>query len=330
MGNLSLEKDILDTEVENRYWLVQNRAGWAELDAGVIDVTGPERTRWLHKIVTADIEGLRVGQGTRAALLEAKGHVVADFTALIDEESVLLLTEPKATVPLLENLSRYIIREKLKLNDASANWRLFSIMGKDSDAITGEIFSKAAPPEPFSYVQPRVADAKAYVIRNGRAIVPVTDVLVRRSEGERVRRMLAGFPEIPIEAMEVMRIEAGRPVWGIDFDGSTLALEMPDVLAVRVDQGCYVGQEVVARLVHRGHVNRILMGLAFERSDPPLRRDILFREGRDVGTITSAAHSPRFGSIGLGYVRREFSEPGTWLELGDHSRLQVVKIPFEE
>ncbi|MGB8644496.1 MAG: glycine cleavage T C-terminal barrel domain-containing protein, partial [Anaerolineae bacterium] len=128
----------------------------------------------------------------------------------------------------------------------------------------------------------------------------------------------------------VLRVEAGLPRWGVDFDSGTLALEIPDVMSIRVDQGCYVGQEVVARLVHRGHVNRHLVGLRFEGAPLPTLGQSILNADTAVGTITSAVDSPRFGAIALGYVRREVSEPGTVLRVGEALPARVVELPFKE
>jgi folate-binding protein YgfZ len=143
-----------------------------------------------------------------------------------------------------------------------------------------------------------------------------------------LRTALASVPYLTSQTLETLRVEAGIPRWGVDFDTTTLALEIPNVLEVRVDQGCYVGQEVVARIVHRGHVNRHLLGLKFDGSECPARSDVIFHDGKEVGSITSSAYSPRFGALGLGYVRREV-EPETVVYVGKNRQARIVNLPFQ-
>jgi folate-binding protein YgfZ len=319
----------LEARMETDYGIALEHAGWAELQVGVIRVAGSDRVQWLHRIVTADVEHLGFGRGTHAALLDAKGHFVADFIALVEQESILLLTEPAPTGHLLDGLRRYIIREKVKLTDGTGEWGLFTLVGKESDRVTARLFSQAAPEPPYSFANAQLVASNVQLIRSQRARLPVTDILFPSDARDHVRKALDTIPEFGNEVLEIMRIEAGLPRWGIDFDSSTLVLEITDVLSVRVDQGCYVGQEVVARLVHRGHVNRKLVGLRFEGDAPPSRGELILDGDKEVGSVTSAAISPRFGTIGLGFVRREVSEIGAVLHLGNHLRVHVVKLPFE-
>jgi tRNA-modifying protein YgfZ len=325
VGNLPVNKSVV-----TGYEILLQYAGWAQIDTGVIRAGGRDRARWLHRIVTADLDHLGVGQGTHAALLDAKGHFVADFLALVDQGSILLLTDPTSTAPLLNALRRYIFREKVELTDESDRWALFALVGEGSDALAEELFGGGAPEPLYSFADAEFDSGVARLIRSHRARFPSTDVFPYYATRDRVQKALNSVPEIGPEVLDVLRIEAGIPLWGQDFDASTLALEIPDVLSVRVDQGCYVGQEVVARLVHRGHVNRKLVGLKFEGVEPPLRGQEILDGERGTGTVTSSAFSPRFGLIGLGYVRREVSDAGTILRLKNDLHAEVVKIPFED
>jgi len=139
---------------------------------------------------------------------------------------------------------------------------------------------------------------------------------------------LGELPQLDDETLELLRVEAGLPRRGVDFDETTLALEVPDVTQIRVDQGCYVGQEVVARLVHRGHVNRHLRGLRLSDGYLPQRGQPIQFGDKDVGSVTSAARSPLLGAFALGYVRREV-EPGAAVTVEGHNAT-VEELPFAE
>ena len=313
-------------ELESQYRAVQDYAGWRELDNGVLGVTGRDRAHWLHKLITADVEHLNAGQGVHGALLDVKGHFVAELVVLVQAESILLLVDPAVQEILLNTLRRYIFREKVQVNDESRAWALFTVVGKESDGVLPQ-----RAPETLCYFTAAEFDGDAALfIRSLRATVPSTDVLAPASARERLHTAFHLIPNLSAETLDVLRVEAGQPRWGIDFDTTTLAMEIPDVLSVRVDQGCYVGQEVVARIVHRGHVNRHLVGLKVDGNELPARATPILHESQVVGTITSAALSPRLGTIALGYVRREVSNPGTLLQIGDNRHVQVVTLPLSE
>jgi folate-binding protein YgfZ len=141
-----------------------------------------------------------------------------------------------------------------------------------------------------------------------------------------LRDAFKDLPELDAATLETLRIEAGLPKWGADFDETTLALEIPDGMQIRVDQGCYVGQEVVARIVHRGHVNRYLRGIQLVGETLPSPGEPIQSGSVEVGQITSAALSPRRGAVALGYVRREI-EPGTQVRVNDIPAT-VLELPF--
>lgn len=325
-----MSNPITDIAIEKEYAQVVDHAGWAELDLGIVRLTGPDRLQWLHKIVTADIEHLGSGQVRPSALLESKGHFIGDFFVLLEQDGILLLTTSSSAASLLHSLRRYVFREKVILSDVTGGWRMFTIIGPESDELTVRAFGATAPQAPNSFAAPCGSFSDLRIIRAQRARVPSADLLFGTERAEAVNAAMGATPEIPRAIVEILRVEVGLPRWGQDFDSTTLVLEIPDIHSLRVDQGCYVGQEVVARLVHRGHVNRKLVGLKFEGDELPSKRDVIRHEGREVGSVTSSVISPRFGSIGLGFVRREASEIGTLLQINEYIRALVAKTPFEE
>jgi tRNA-modifying protein YgfZ len=314
--------------LESEYQAVVAGAGWRESEPGLLRVTGRDCTQWLHKLITADVEHLAVGQGVRAALLEAKGHFVAEFVALMLQDAILLLVDGETKEALLNNLRHYVFREKVQVGDETGAWRLVTLIGGGSDELTARLLGRRAPDTPYYFALGESNGVQALLVRSVRAPVPAADVLIPAQAWDDLRAVLDSIPALSAATCEVLRIEAGQPRWGVDFDSSTLALEIPKVLSVRVDQGCYVGQEVVARIVHRGHVNRQLVGLKMDGERLPARGDPILSDGSPVGSVTSAAQSPHLGAIALGYVRREVSEPGTTLQVGSDLQAHVVDLPF--
>lgn len=307
-----------------------NHAVWAQIPTAVIVVEGPDRTKWLHKIITADVENVATGQGVRSALLDAKGHFAADFVMLVEQDSILLLTTPESNLPLLAGLRRYVIRERVQLGDRTQDWKLFSVIGPESDSVIEKAFGSVAPASAYSFARTAATSGASSLVRGSRARVPATEVLSPAAGADKVKAALDSIPEVDARVLEILRIEAGLPEWGADFDSSTLVMEIPGVHQVRVDQGCYVGQEVVARLVHRGHVNRSLVGLKFEGERSIAKGTPLMENDKQVGLVTSSCLSPSLGMIGLGYVRREASEDGSLLRAGDRAYARIARLPFED
>lgn len=308
------------------YQTVIANAGWAVLPRTVLRIEGADAQKWLHKIATANVERLATGQGTYSALLDAKGHFVSDFVLLRDGDALGALTEPSARQTLYAALRGYIIREKVTLTDVTDRWQCFAVIGGKAASVIERVLETPPPAHLYDWVWGHVGESAARVVRMARARVPAYDVMIPLTGAPELAAALGDLPRLNDATLETFRIEAGLPKWGVDFDETTLALEIPDVLQIRVDQGCYVGQEVVARIVHRGHVNRHLRGLRMEENYlPPAGEPIQF-DGIDVGSVTSAARSPVFGNIALGYVRRHV-EPGARVNL-HRTPARVIELPF--
>lgn len=308
------------------YETVTMQTAWTEAGRGVLRAEGADARKWLHKIVTANVEQLETGRGAHGALLDAKGHFVADFILLRDGDIYGLLCEPTARENLFDTLKRYIIRDKVTCTDVTAKWTCAVILGNEAAAVVERIFNTRTPQHAHAWTWGEIANTRARIVQSIRARVPSFDVMLPTEAMPTLRNALQDVAEISDEGMETLRIEAGLPKWGVDFDATTLALEIPDVLQIRVDQGCYVGQEVVARIVHRGHVNRHLRGLLIEGDSVPARGQAILFDGKEVGSITSCARSPLHGVIALGYVRREV-EPGASVRVNGTSA-RVTELPF--
>ena len=142
----------------------------------------------------------------------------------------------------------------------------------------------------------------------------------------------AGARPVGRDAWDILRVEAGVVRYGADVDASTLLLEAPLADAYSLNKGCYLGQEVVARITYRGHVNRKIVGFRFGDASVPARGAPVLVEGKEVGRITSAVRSPALGvALALGFLRREHFEPGTRVEVrhGDESlAAEVAPLPF--
>jgi folate-binding protein YgfZ len=306
---------------------------------GRVLVQGRDRVGFLHNMLSNDIKTLATGTGLRAAFLSQKGKLIADMIVYRREDSILLEMEPERVSRFVETLSRYIVSEDVELQDVSDRDVLISVEGPCASDFLSTFLDQPLPElAPYHFMQNVIDEepVRLSAVRHGPG--PGFDLaapadhgvaLVKRiiSAGESVGMRLAGSRTI-----EIRRIEAGIPRFGVDMDESHLLLETGMDDAVSFDKGCYIGHEYVARLAHRGHLNRKIVGMRLEGGNVPSPGDDIIGRGRHVGQITSATHSPTLElPIALGYVHRDFFEPGTEvsIRLGDRvSPARIANLPF--
>lgn len=269
----------------------------------VLRVAGNDRVSFLQGMLTNDVQSLGVGEQIYAALLTTKGSMICDVRVLKRESDFLLELEAGLAPKAKATLEKYIISEDVELSDASGDFGLLALAGPQTDALLAQ-FGKDV-----SILQDDVLGATAR-----RLLIPkdslgaIAQRLVSPSLGSAPRP--AGM-----QTYEVVRVQSRIPRYGIDMDEQTIPLEANLQRAISYTKGCYVGQEVIARITYRGHVNRLLCGLVLE-DHLPQPKTTLFREGKAVGFVTSAVRSFEQNRVtAMGYVHRDSSEPGTQLNV---------------
>ena len=309
-------------------------AGLIDLsDRGRLAVVGPDRTSWLHGMVTADVKRLSPGTGGPATLVTAKGKLVATARILVRAEEIWLDLDGARLVPALEQLRRFIVMEDCEVQDRSAETAMLGLHGPRA----GEWIRTLAPalPDLDEDAQATLSIAGQGVVAIGsrRLGLPGIDLWLSPASCPAVWHALlqAGAVAMGNDAAEILRLESGRPRFGAELDEDTLPLEAGLDRAISYDKGCYLGQEVIARVTHRGHVNRKLAGLWLEGTVPASAGAALSHGGKPVGEVRSSLFSPHFRRpIALGYVRREQLAPGTVLALPDGRTATVTPLPFQE
>jgi folate-binding protein YgfZ len=291
-------------------------------ERGKVVVGGPDARTFLHNLSTNDIKSLRPGTGCEAFFATAQAKAVASALVFGEEsegrESFWLDLEPGLSEKVVRHLDRFIISEQVELADRSAEFGQWHVAGPDAEAV----LARAA------------LGSTCRIRRWDRIGLPGWDVLCHRADNERVRQALIDASVTPAgpEIFNVLRVEAGVPLYGVDIDDNRFVVEAGRTTqAISYTKGCYLGQEPIVMARDRGHVNRMLMGLRIARGDVPTRDTSLFREGKEVGQITSSVASPRFGVIALAYLRRGNSQPGTVVEIsapGAPQTAEVVSLPF--
>ena len=293
----------------SEYELLREAAGAVERTRGKLLLRGAEAAGFLQGQVTNDVESLAPGSGCYALLLNHKGKVRVDMRILRGPGWIWIDT-PKGGLPVLDHMIRtYGIGRDIGVEDVTEERTIVSVLGPRARAALGV----DVPEEEHALVE---ADGVLYV-----ATDLGVDVIAPAGH------QLDGLEHVSPEAAECLRIEAGRPRLGIDFDSDTIPQEAGlNERGVSFSKGCYVGQETVARLHYKGKPNRHLRGLRL--SGPAARGDELRLGERVVGAIGSAAESPVHGPIALALVRHE-AGPGATIEVGaDGIRAEVVELPF--
>ncbi|HTT26856.1 MAG TPA: glycine cleavage T C-terminal barrel domain-containing protein [Solirubrobacteraceae bacterium] len=293
-------------------------------ERGKLALTGADARSFLQGQVTNDVEGLSVGEGCYAAFLTPKGKMLGDLRILDAGEEVLLDTERVALQGLFNMIRRFSIGYDVELHKRTLERGLISLIGPGADRVAGA-GELPANENAHSLVSVPATELTARAIRTDVGI----DLLCDSADTAALRSALedAGAAPVAEAAVECLRVERGRPRFGIDLDDSVIPQEAGlNERAVSFTKGCYVGQETVARLYYRGKPNRQLRGLRLSGAASP--GDELTFDGRVVGRIASIAESPRLGPIALALVRRE-APPGTTVVVsGDGPAAEIVELPF--
>jgi len=306
-------------------------------DRSRLRLEGPKAAEVMSGLVTNDVTRLAPGEGQYAAALTPKGKIIADVRVFRVDDGVLADVPAAAAEGWLAMIRKYVNPRFVTYRDESAGSRDLSVFGPQSEAvialaaeIPGESLGLDAP---YRHRELSIAGSRAMVARIPDAGVLGFAIFCAAEAGAAVTQILAtcGARAATPAAFDIARVEAGRPAWGRDIDDTTLAQEanMDALQAISYDKGCYTGQETVARVHFRGHVNRSLRGLILDRKDVPTGA-ALWAGDKQVGDVRSVVISPRLGPIALAMVRREVADDAR-LEIrhgGGSAHATVVQLPF--
>lgn len=300
---------------------------------------GAKAAEVLTGLVTNDVLALQPGDGQYAAALTPKGKILADLRIFATEDGFLVDVPARAAAGWWAMIRKYVNPRLSKYADVSATLRdlgVFGIRAREIvSRVTGLPVETLETLPAYGHRRAETSGLHARVVRVPDLGLEGYELLVDAGAADALREALRAAGAVPAgsEALDVARIEAGRPEWGVDIDDSTLAQEANlDALgAISYTKGCYTGQETVARVHFRGHVNRHLRGLQFSGDVlPPHGSPLADAGGRVVGDVRSSARSPRLGGIALAMVRREV-EPGGILTVasdGIQASAVVIALPF--
>ena len=333
---------------------VRRCAGISDLShRSKVILSGKDRTPFLQKILSQDINSLTPSSGAYSTLLDVKGRMLAYMKIYCDEDSFFIDLEPGLSEIFVQALKHYQFREDVVMEDVTERYGLITVQGPQSRQLLSSVANMDIKDMPeCSHINLPINNINTKAVRTSYTgeegydiyalrdeIHTVWDALIRGtsriSPGNTGSAPLFG-PIFGIEALETLRIEAGTPVYFSDMDEHTIPVESNLDKAISYTKGCYIGQETISRIKFRGHVNRTLTGFYIDGDIVPVKGDKIIKIIHDieqnVGVITSACHSPTLNKIiAMGYIRIECNEPGETIYIErDPQRFTAVvtKLPF--
>ena len=321
------------------YAAIHKDAGKMDLpQRSVLELTGRDRLDFLNRLLTNQTfdkqskTPMAAGSGVRSFLLNIKGRILADMNVLELGDRTWLEMDARLIEPTKQTLAKYLIVDDVTLTNRAGSVHEIALLGPNAAAAL-------ALPElkPLNSAQIKLAGADITVFRDDLCGSPGYFLLVPAESAQAVWSNLPLLRPIGWAAFNAARIEAGRPLMGIDFDDTVLPAETGPATfaaAVSVTKGCYLGQEIVARMYARGIVARQLVGIRMEADALPVAGSPVYDDAANVvGGITSSTVSPILSNaaIGLAFVKKNFVAPGTQLTIpaeGMMHKGKVVELPF--
>ncbi len=309
----------------------------------IIELTGPDRVRYLNAIVSGDVKSLGEGRGTLALLLTPQGHILAELEIYALQDKLLVLSHASARERTIATLDKFIIMDDVTLSDVTEQFGSLAVEGPRAGTVIAEACGLAL--EGFSehaIAEVEIDGVACHLIRHSHFGLPGAEII---APGEHLGMLWKNLrasvvaqhgAAIGMRTLNSLRLEAGVPWFPDDFNDTVIPHEAAlEATHISFSKGCYTGQEIVERVRSRGQVNRRRVRLKFSTAAPPapltrLRaRDSADSgaEPKEVGIVTSSAFSPAAdAAIGMAYVRREYNSPGSILDFNGGTATVVAAI----
>ena len=324
---------IEDARIEDEYRAL--REGCAVIDrsgAGRLELLGKDRQRFINAYLTCDVKGLAPGGGAYGFVTSSQGRILSDVVVLAHEDRLWLELGPDQEEPIAEHLKKFILADRVEIRPLGDMLPL-SLIGPRSAEILGAAVAdlpEGLLEKDWSHARRMVQGTEVTLQRGGPSVPWAYTLWVSASIAPQLIESLAqaGVVEAGFEALEILRAEKGLPRFGRDYGAENFPQETGLEEAVSYTKGCYLGQEVVARIHYRGGVQKSLRGLVFE-GEPPAPGAALLVDGRESGTATTIVQSPALGrAAGLAILHRRAAAPGTRLEVAGGGTAEVRELPL--
>ena len=342
--NQAVSQSESPSNIQTEYDAIRSGVAVLEIPAGKLRLSGKNSVQFLNGLVSNDVKTLAAGDGVLAAFPTLQGKLAALCRIYNTGEHLLLELDAINREKVFKNLSRFVPAGEFFITDESDHLVLLSLQGPRAAALIESLAQTLVDATAFKIGEQRIADMKVLIATHSRCGETGFDVFVEADAAATMKQAILdggadfGAREVSEAAFEIARIEAGVPREGVDAGEEYIILESELESAVSYTKGCYLGQEVIARIHWRGQPAKRLRGLLIEGSDVPVLGTNLFAvdgnmAGRRVGEITSAAMSFALKQpIALGYVHRYYLNAGTEFSLkqGDKEigRATLAELPF--
>ena len=298
-------------------------AGVLPLDARIlVRVTGDDRASFFHGMCSADVKGARPGSILPALFLTEHAHVIADAFIWVTPDALILDIDAEAWTRTRAHLEKLLVADDVEFEDAGG----LAVIDVEGPAALET--SSAISLAPWSFIEaggtlvgnlPRFGGPAASVIAPRDAIDSTVATILAKAPGAR---------RVDASVLDIVRVENGVALVGVDTTDKTIALEARLDRAISFNKGCYLGQETIERATARGGLKKRMFGLKFSGDEVPPPGAVLSLAGNEVGRLTSAVNSPRFGAIGLAILHHSAWTPGTELKVGEGGAAIVTELPF--
>jgi folate-binding protein YgfZ len=305
-------------------------------DRGAVELTGKDALLFLHNLCTNDITSLASGHGCEFFLTTNKARVIAHGWAhrLVPEKPATLYLDlsPGYAVKVLAHLNHFLVSEQVELADRSAQRAQFHVCGPTAAQVVEKALTTTLPElNDLQHDTRPLGPAAVRVVRHDWLAPPGYDLVCDRGMAAHLsgRLQTAGAALLGSDAFQVLRVEAGLPLDGVEMDDNRFVVEVGRIRqAICYTKGCYLGQEPIVMARDRGHINRTLLGLKVSGHDPLPQGAAVMHNAQEAGQVTSSVWSPRFQAVlALAYLRRGSQEAGTQVEVAGRGA-HVTALPF--
>ena len=322
-------------EIMSDYSVVrEGGAGLIDLSSrGRFLVSGSEATMFLNGLITNDMKTLGENRWMPAAFPTVQGRLMGAVRVMRTKSSFLVDTDAESHEAILKTISRFTLAGDFKVVDLTGETAFLTIQGKRAVEVVEKVFSASLSELPRDgVVEIEWQAVPVTILRATHTAEDGYDVLIDSAHEPELRAALtdAGARAVSQETFEILRVEAGIARHGRDMDESNVVTETNLDDAISYTKGCYIGQEIIIRIKHRGHIAKKLIGLRFQ-TDQRISPGTVIKsaDNKEIGRVTSSVFSPNLGTtIGLGYVRYEYLEPGTTGSIDNSIIVTVTELPF--
>jgi folate-binding protein YgfZ len=292
----------------------------------IVNLSGPDRLRYLNAVVSNDVKNLKEGSGTLALLLNPQGRILAELEIYALKDRLLTLSHGSLRQRTIETLDKYIIMDDVTLEDATDKLGTLAIEGPHAARTIEKAYGFDLDELPDLAIRSVHIDSMpCEIIRRSHfgyvgmeVVAPQKSLKTIWENLLELVRSRGGLP-MGMKALEALRLEAGIPFYPADFNDTVIPHEAAvETTHISFTKGCYTGQEIVERVRSRGQVNRRRVNFKFSTPEPPAPGTRLSVDGKELGLVTSSGFSPKAGTaIGMGYSRREHDTAGSVLDFED-------------